>query len=92
LDDALHIKRIKGENGEEDCWEVGVHIADVAYFLPIDTEVNSWARSRGTTVYLVHKVFFLNYSFVDIKRHRGGSKLLEKSSSSSLTSTDTGEP
>uniref|UniRef100_A0A915MCV9 Ribonuclease II/R domain-containing protein n=1 Tax=Meloidogyne javanica TaxID=6303 RepID=A0A915MCV9_MELJA len=55
LDDALHIKRIKGENSEEDCWEVGVHIADVAYFLPIDTEVNSWARSRGTTVYLVHK-------------------------------------
>ncbi|CAK5092233.1 unnamed protein product [Meloidogyne enterolobii] len=54
LDDALHIKRIKGENGE-DCWEVGVHIADVAYFLPIDTEVNGWARSRGTTVYLVHK-------------------------------------
>jgi len=70
LDDALHIKRIKGENGEEDCWEVGVHIADVAYFLPIDTEVNSWARSRGTTVYLVHKVFF-NYSFVDIKRYKG---------------------
>uniref|UniRef100_A0A914L0E8 Ribonuclease II/R domain-containing protein n=1 Tax=Meloidogyne incognita TaxID=6306 RepID=A0A914L0E8_MELIC len=78
LDDALHIKRIKGENGEEDCWEVGVHIADVAYFLPIDTEVNSWARSRGTTVYLVHKVFFLNYSFVDIKRHRGGVKTVRE--------------
>ncbi|KAL7071884.1 hypothetical protein ACQ4LE_009010 [Meloidogyne hapla] len=54
LDDALHIKRIKGENGKN-CWEVGVHIADVSYFLPIDIEVNEWARNRGTTVYLVHK-------------------------------------
>ncbi|KAF7639866.1 RNB domain-containing protein [Meloidogyne graminicola] len=54
LDDALHIKRVKTANGQN-CWEVGVHIADVSYFLPKDLEASKWACSRGTTVYLVHK-------------------------------------
>ncbi|VDP19320.1 unnamed protein product, partial [Onchocerca flexuosa] len=35
---------------------VGVHIADVSYFVQFGTELDHWAFSRGTSVYLVHKV------------------------------------
>ncbi|CAD5234499.1 unnamed protein product [Bursaphelenchus xylophilus] len=57
LDDALHIKPIddcdgKGNKG----WEVGVHIADVSYFVKPNTELDKWAEHRATSVYLVHKV------------------------------------
>lgn len=55
LDDALHIKQIELEDGKI-CWEVGVHIADVSYFLQAGTELDSWASKRGTSVYLVHQV------------------------------------
>jgi hypothetical protein len=34
---------------------VGVHIADVAFFLEKNTELDKWACKRGTSVYLVHK-------------------------------------
>uniref|UniRef100_A0A183CG04 RNB domain-containing protein n=1 Tax=Globodera pallida TaxID=36090 RepID=A0A183CG04_GLOPA len=60
LDDALHIKQIcrKKDDGRDGgmCWEVGVHIADVSYFLRQDTELDDWACKRGTSVYLVHQV------------------------------------
>ncbi|VDN41486.1 unnamed protein product [Gongylonema pulchrum] len=36
--------------------EVGVHIADVSHFVQSGTELDHWAYSRGTSVYLVHKV------------------------------------
>ncbi|KAI9272989.1 hypothetical protein BDA99DRAFT_432796, partial [Phascolomyces articulosus] len=51
LDDAVHVIAL-----EDNCFEVGVHIADVSYFLrkysPLDTE----ARDRGTSTYLVDRV------------------------------------
>ncbi|KAI9279294.1 hypothetical protein BY458DRAFT_502607 [Sporodiniella umbellata] len=51
LDDALHIRPL--ENGS---FEVGVHIADVSYFIrkgiPLDTE----AENRGTSTYLADRV------------------------------------
>eukprot|EP01041_Mallomonas_annulata_P000500 gene500-948_t len=51
LDDALHITKI-----DENTYEIGVHIADVSYFIkegsPLDTE----AWNRATSVYLVQKV------------------------------------
>ncbi|KAI7895142.1 uncharacterized protein EV154DRAFT_413823 [Mucor mucedo] len=51
LDDALHIKELA-----DGFYEVGVHIADVGYFLkrgsPLDTE----AYERGTSTYLVDSV------------------------------------
>ncbi|KAH7719829.1 RNB-like protein [Aphelenchoides avenae] len=57
LDDALHIKRIKNCDGQgTPGWEVGVHIADVSYFVRMNTELDNWARQRATSVYLVHKV------------------------------------
>ena len=51
LDDAVHVKAL-----DDGHFEVGVHIADVSYFLrkysPLDTE----ARERGTSTYLVDRV------------------------------------
>ncbi|KAI1707911.1 RNB domain-containing protein [Ditylenchus destructor] len=55
LDDALHIKRSILDDGTS-CWEVGVHIADVSYFVREKTELDKWASERATSVYLVHKV------------------------------------
>ena len=37
-------------------YEVGVHIADVSYFVENDTELDAEARRRATSVYLVQKV------------------------------------
>ncbi|KAI0221721.1 DIS3-like exonuclease 2 [Lamellibrachia satsuma] len=51
LDDAISCESLG--NGE---YEVGVHIADVTYFLPPDTCLDTVAGSRATSVYLVQKV------------------------------------
>ncbi|CAD5229305.1 unnamed protein product [Bursaphelenchus okinawaensis] len=57
LDDALHIKPIEDCDGKgAKGWEVGVHIADVSYFVKENTELDTWAKQRATSVYLVHKV------------------------------------
>jgi DIS3-like exonuclease 2 len=57
LDDALHIKRIPNCDGKGNAgWEVGVHIADVSYFVKSGTELDEWARKRATSVYLVERV------------------------------------
>ena len=37
-------------------FEVGVHIADVSYFVKPDTALDEVAASRTTSVYLVQKV------------------------------------
>ncbi len=47
-DDALHIKRLPAGEG----WELGVHIADVAHFIPTGTPLDIEARQRGNSVYL----------------------------------------
>lgn len=51
LDDAVSIKMI----GEQ-VYEVGVHIADVSYFVKEMTVVDYHARLRTTSVYLVDRV------------------------------------
>jgi DIS3-like exonuclease 2 len=51
LDDALHCVKI-----DEDLYEVGVHIADVSYFVEEDSEIDKVAMERTTSVYLVQKV------------------------------------
>lgn len=51
LDDALHIKEL-----DDGFFEVGVHIADVTYFLKRNTPLDSEARARGTSTYLVDSV------------------------------------
>eukprot|EP00980_Cylindrotheca_fusiformis_P006975 scaffold1469_cov119-Cylindrotheca_fusiformis.AAC.19 len=50
LDDALHIEDLG--NGQV---EVGVHIADVSFFVDQDTHLDLEARRRCTTVYLVDR-------------------------------------
>ncbi|CEJ00808.1 hypothetical protein RMCBS344292_14855 [Rhizopus microsporus] len=51
LDDALHIKPMKDGN-----YEVGVHIADVTYFLKEGTPLDSEAKDRGTMYYVRNSV------------------------------------
>ncbi|TMW66404.1 hypothetical protein Poli38472_004169 [Pythium oligandrum] len=48
IDDAMSVRRL--ENGN---LELGVHIADVSYFVEHDSALDYEGRSRGTTVYLV---------------------------------------
>lgn len=51
LDDALHIKEL-----DDGFYEVGVHIADVGYFLKRGSALDSEAYERGTSTYLVDSV------------------------------------
>ncbi|KAF1328304.1 Dis3-like exonuclease, partial [Globisporangium splendens] len=48
IDDAMSIRYLPNGN-----IELGVHIADVSYFVPHDSPLDFEARSRATTVYLV---------------------------------------
>lgn len=50
IDDALHCRSLSNGN-----FEVGVHIADVTYFLSSGSTLDSEALERGTTVYLVDR-------------------------------------
>jgi ribonuclease R len=46
-DDAISLTRTK-----KGFWELGVHIADVSYFVPRGSSLDHEARKRGNTVYL----------------------------------------
>lgn len=50
LDDALHVTQLS-----EDLYEVGVHIADVTFFIKEGSELDRIAKQRLTSVYLVQK-------------------------------------
>lgn len=50
IDDALHCRILNNGN-----YEVGVHIADVTYYVKPNTEVDKIAARSSNTVYLVHK-------------------------------------
>jgi len=51
FDDALSIRNLNNGN-----WEVGVHIADVSYYVKKDSLIDKEAFERGTSVYLVDRV------------------------------------
>lgn len=51
LDDAVHVKRL--ENGN---YMLGVHIADVGYYVKENSELDQEAYRRGCSVYLVDRV------------------------------------
>lgn len=50
FDDALSFRKLQNGN-----YEVGVHIADVSYYVKPGGPVNAEARERGTSVYLVDR-------------------------------------
>ena len=50
IDDAISLKETK------DGYELGVHIADVSYYVKEGTALNEEAMERGTSVYLVDRV------------------------------------
>jgi ribonuclease R len=51
FDDALSIRKLENEQ-----LEIGVHIADVTYYLKPDSELDKEAFRRSTSVYLVDRV------------------------------------
>ncbi|MFN4006979.1 MAG: ribonuclease R [Chitinophagaceae bacterium] len=51
FDDAISIKKIK-----KDIYEIGVHIADVSYYVQPDTALDEEAYRRATSVYLPDRV------------------------------------
>ncbi len=51
FDDALSLKRL-----DDDLWEVGVHIADVSYYVGPGSILDEEAYERATSVYLVDRV------------------------------------
>ncbi|KAL0882243.1 hypothetical protein ABMA27_000778 [Loxostege sticticalis] len=56
IDDALHARPIEGTTADGLVkYEVGVHIADVTYFVRPNTALDKEAAARSTTVYLVDK-------------------------------------
>ena len=50
FDDALSVRKLK--NG---LWEVGIHIADVTYYVKPDSIIDKEAQHRATSVYLVDR-------------------------------------
>ncbi len=51
FDDALSLQKL-----EKGIWEVGIHIADVSYYVEPDSILDEEAFSRATSVYLVDRV------------------------------------
>ncbi|MGL5643508.1 MAG: ribonuclease R [Metamycoplasmataceae bacterium] len=51
FDDAITVKKL--DNGN---YFLGVYIADVAYYVKEDSEIDKQAFSRGTSIYLIDKV------------------------------------
>lgn len=54
LDDALSLKELPNGN-----IEIGVHIADVTYYLSEETILDKLVSERATSIYLVNKVYHM---------------------------------
>lgn len=57
IENAVHIKSIEDCDGNgTPGYEVGVHVADVAYFVNAGTELDQWAAFRATSISLNNEV------------------------------------
>jgi len=57
FDDAIHIKKLDPKQEPDDAaWELGVHIADVAYYIKPGSSLDEEAYARGNSTYLPRKV------------------------------------
>jgi ribonuclease R len=56
FDDALSFEMIKGDDSAVVNYRIGVHIADVSYYVRPGTKIDDEAYQRGTSVYLVDRV------------------------------------
>ena len=50
FDDAISLVALPGDR-----WQLGVHIADVAHYVTMDSPIDREARTRGNTIYLVDR-------------------------------------
>lgn len=50
LDDAISLTKL------DDCWQLGVHIADVSHYVPYKSDIDNEAFFRGTSIYYANKV------------------------------------
>ena len=55
FDDAISLERLKGD-GKNGLLRVGIHIADVSYYVAEGTSLDREAKERATSVYLPGKV------------------------------------
>ena len=55
FDDAVSLERVELP-GAGTLWRLGVHIADVGYYVPWNSSIDLDARRRATSVYLVDRV------------------------------------
>lgn len=55
FDDALSIKHL-GKLGDQNLWEIGIHIADVSHYVEPGSTLDKEAVKRATSVYLVDRV------------------------------------
>ena len=56
FDDAISFERLPATEEGEQTFQIGVHIADVSYYVRPGTKVDEEAYKRGTSVYLVDRV------------------------------------
>jgi VacB/RNase II family 3'-5' exoribonuclease len=52
LDDAVSVTHVSGS-----VYRIGVHVADVSYFIPFGSDVDTAARERSTSVYVPRQVY-----------------------------------
>ncbi|MEM6332146.1 MAG: VacB/RNase II family 3'-5' exoribonuclease [Planctomycetota bacterium] len=57
FDDAISIEKLDpAKESDRACWQLGVHIADVATFVPVGGPLDEEAYARGNSTYLPRRV------------------------------------
>ena len=56
FDDAISFERVESQESRVETYQIGVHIADVSWYVRPGTKTDEDAYKRGTSVYLVDRV------------------------------------